>query len=90
MDIRTWPWTGVLVAVVIYWIVLVAGWLVYTTRPSTQARARERDLHSIEQDPETGRVVMSFQHASRLDRVGLVLFGPPILLAALWFFTRVG
>jgi len=83
MDIQSWPWTGILGAAAVYWVVLIASWLFYTTRPSTQARARARDFQSAERAPKTGKVEMTFAHSTRLDRVALVLLGPPIVLAAL-------
>jgi hypothetical protein len=84
MDIQAWSWGGVLLAATAYWVVLVGGWLVYITRPSTQARARERAFRDAEVNPETGEVMMTFEHQVRRGRIALALFGPPLLLAVIW------
>jgi hypothetical protein len=84
----TWSWIHMMVATVAYWALLVGGWYFYTTRPSVQARARERDFGHESFDAETGRLEITYESSIDLGRVALAVLGPPALLVVLWFATR--
>ena len=88
MEIGTLTWAHVLGAAALYWAILIPAWLFHTTRPSTQARARERAVTRTEIDPATGEMLMTLQHPINVGRVAAILLGPPLLLVAAWLVAR--
>lgn len=40
MGLRSWSWVHLVLAIASYWVVLIAGWLLYTARPSDAAGLR--------------------------------------------------
>ena len=86
-----WNWTLLQLAGTgaLYVIVAAGAWLLYTTRPSTQARARARALKDVQPGPTSHTVVLTYEHSLNLNRVARVLLGPPCLLLVAWLLVRV-
>ena len=84
MTLEAWAWYQLLLVIAVYWALLLGRWWFYTTRPSTQARARARGLRHVETDPETGEVLLGFEATANLLPIAAVLLGPPVLLIVFW------
>jgi len=54
MALPSLSWGRYISVVLLYWLLVVGGWRFYTTRPSTQRRAREQHLIAERKDPVTG------------------------------------
>ncbi|MGH7467768.1 MAG: hypothetical protein ACRENP_07230 [Longimicrobiales bacterium] len=80
-------WYQLLLLVCAYWVVLVGGWYVYTTRPVTQRQTRARNLVSIIEDSSSATATMTFKHQINLVRVGAALLGPPFVLLVAWLIA---
>ena len=72
----------------LYWVLVVGVWTFYTTRPSTQRRAREQDLIAEVKDPATGKMTLTFSSEVNLLPIGALLFGPPVALLIVWLAFR--
>ena len=84
---HSWTWTQIALATVAYWIVVVAGWWFYTTRPSRQARARAAAKTQSLAGSKPGEDIVVFSHTINLTTPLLILVGPPLLLIVFrWVF----
>ena len=76
--------------VLLYWVLVVGGWMFYTTRPSTQRRAREQSVIAERKDPVTGGTILTISSRIRitLRPIAALLFGPPLALSIVWLALR--
>ena len=81
-------WGRYIAIVLLYWVLVVGGWMFYTTRPSTQRRAREQALIAEAKDPVTGGTILTFSSEVHLLPIGALLFGPPLALLIVWLALR--
>jgi hypothetical protein len=86
----SWTWLHALAATILYWIVLIACWAFYVSRPSVRARAWERDFTDQSKDPETGRMIVTLSSSTSLLPTIVALLAPPAVLFALWLFAPNG
>src|SRR2546422_7695979 len=54
MALPSFSWGRYIAIVLLYWVLVVGGWMFYATRPSTQRRAREQAVIAERKDPVTG------------------------------------
>jgi len=90
MSPASMTWIHIVAVTAVYWLLLIGGWYLYTTRPSAQARARERDFKSESFDDETGQLVVVYESTINVVGIALAVLGPPALLAILWLAVRGG
>ena len=88
MALPSLNWGRYISLVVLYWVLVVGGWILYTTRPSTQRRAREQALVAERKDPVTGGTILTFSSTIHLAPIGALLFGPPLALLIVWLALR--
>ena len=88
MAFPSFNWGRYIIVVLVYSVLVVGGWIFYTTRPSTQRRAREQALVAERRDPVTGGMILTFSSTINLRPIGAVLFGPPLALLIVWFALR--
>ena len=88
MALPSLSWGRYIAIVLLYWVLVVGGWTFYTTRPSTQRRAREQHLIAEEKDPATGGTILTFSSEVNLLPIGALLFGPPLALLIVWLALR--
>ena len=50
MALPSLSWGRYIAIVLLYWVLVVGGWMFYTTRPSTQRRAREQAVIAERKD----------------------------------------
>ena len=81
-------WGRYIAIVLLYWVLVVGGWMFYTTRPSTQRRAREQHLIAERKVPVTGGMILTFSYRVNLLPIGALLFGPPLALLIVWLALR--
>jgi len=81
-------WGRYTAIVLLYWVLVVGGWMFYTTRPSTQRRARERAVIAEQKDPVTGATILTISSRIHLGPIGAMLFGPPLALLIVWLALR--
>ena len=88
MALPSLSWGRYIGIVLLYWVLVVGGWILYTTRPSTQRRAREQALVAERKDPFTGGMIVTFSSTVDLRPIGALLFGPPAALLIVWLALR--
>ena len=88
MALPSLTWGRYISIVLLYWVLVVGGWRFYTTRPSTQRRAREQHLIAERKDPVTGGMILTFSSEVNLLPIGALLFGPPLALLIVWLALR--
>ena len=81
-------WGRYIAIVLLYWVLVVGGWMFYTTRPSTQRRAREQAVIAERKDPVTGGTILTISSRINLGPIGALLFGPPLALLIVWLALR--
>jgi len=81
MDIRAMSWGSVAAMMLMYWLLVIGGWLIYTTRPSRQAKAWEQASKHVEEQ-EGGGVRIRVTHEVNIAPYLLVLLLPPLVLVA--------
>jgi len=81
-------WGRYIAIVLLYWVLVVGGWMFYTTRPSTQRRAREQAVIAERKDPVTGGTILTISSTIHLRPIGALLFGPPLALLIVWLALR--
>ena len=74
--------------VLVYWVLVVGSWMFYTTRPSTQRRAREQAVIAERKDPIAGGTIVTISSTINLQPIGALLFGPPVALLIVWLALR--
>ncbi len=79
-------WGRYIAIVLLYWVLVVGGWMFYTTRPSTQRRAREQAV--IAERKVTGGTILTVSSTINLRPIGALLFGPPVALLIVWLALR--
>ncbi len=79
-------WGRYIAIVLLYWVLVVGGWMFYTTRPSTQHRAREQAV--ITERKVTGGTILTVSSTINLRPIGALLFGPPVALLIVWLALR--
>ena len=79
-------WGRYIAIVLLYWVLVVGGWMFYTTRPSTQRRAREQAV--IAERKVTGGTILTLSSTITLRPIGALLFGPPLALLIVWLALR--
>jgi len=79
-------WGRYIAIVLLYWVLVVGGWMFYTTRPSTQRRAREQAV--IAERKVTGGTILTLSSTINLRPIGALLFGPPLALLIVWLALR--
>ena len=79
-------WGRYIAIVLLYWVLVVGGWMFYTTRPSTQRRAREQAV--IAERKVTGGTILTLSSTINLRPIGALLFGPPLALLIVWLVLR--
>src|SRR2546427_12378759 len=77
-------WGRYIAIVLLYWVLVVGGWMFYTTRPSTQRRAREQAVIAERKDLVTGGTILTISSRNNLRPIGALLFGPPLALFIVW------
>ena len=90
MPILPLTWGRYVTLVLAYWILIVGGWIFYTTRPSTQRHAREQASITEARAPATGRVtlIVSRKITIKFVPIGIVFLGPPIAVLIAWLTLR--
>jgi len=88
MALTSLTWGRFIGVVLLYWLLVVGGWRFYTTRPSTQRRAREQHLIAERKDPVAGGIILTFSYRVKLLPIGALLFGPPLALFIVWLVLR--
>ncbi len=90
MALPSFIWGRYIAIVLLYWVLVVGGWIFYTTRPSTQRRAREQAVIAERKDPVTGGtiLILSSKIEINLRPIGALLFGPPMALLIVWLALR--
>jgi hypothetical protein len=81
MNPLNWSWAGVLVAVVAYWLLVVAAWIALVRR-----RARSAGPATIEQRSPTN-VLLTFEEEISLMPLASVLLAPPLVLVVVWLLA---
>jgi hypothetical protein len=83
----SWNWKQIALATAAYWIVVVAGWWFYTTRPSQQARARASAKSESLAGSKPGEEIVVISHTVNITTPLSILVGPPQHLVVLrWVF----
>jgi hypothetical protein len=88
MAFPSFNWGRYISVVLLYWVLVVGGWISYTTRPSTQRRAREQALVAERKDPVSGGMILTFSSTINLGPIGALLLGPPLALLIVWLALR--
>ncbi len=88
MAVPSLSWGRYIAIVLLYWALVVGGWMVYTTRPSTQRRAREQSVIAERKDPVTGGTILTISSSINLLPIGALLLGPPLALLIVWLTLR--
>ncbi len=86
MALPSFSWGRYIAIVLLYWVLVVGGWMFYTTRPSTQRRAREQAV--IAERKVTGGTILTVSSTINLRPIGALLFGPPVALLIVWLALR--
>jgi len=86
MALPSLTWGRYISIVLLYWVLVVGGWRFYTTRPSTQRRAREQAV--IAERRVTGGTILTLSSTINLRPIGALLFGPPLALLIVWLALR--
>jgi len=81
-------WGRYIAIVLLYWVLVVGGWMFYSTRPSTQRRAREQSVIAERKDPVTGGTILILSSTINLRPIGALLLGPPLVLLIVWLALR--
>ena len=81
-------WGRYMSLVLLYWVLVVGGWIFYTTRPSTQRRAREHAVVVARKDPVTGGTILTLSSTINLGPIAALLFAPPLALLIVWLVLR--
>jgi hypothetical protein len=84
MDLRSWTWMHLALMIAGYWLLVVAAWWFYTTRPAQQARARDRATTQILPGSRPGEQGITLSGTINLAGALAMLMGPPILLVVAW------
>ncbi len=88
MAVPSLSWGRYIAIVLLYWALVVGGWMVYTTRPSTQRTAREQSVIAERKDPVTGGTILTISSSINLLPIGALLLGPPLALLIVWLALR--
>src|SRR2546428_9130347 len=88
MALPSLSWGRYISVVLLYWLLVVGGWRFYTTRPSTQRRAREQHLIAERKDPVTGGLILTFSYPVNFLPICALLFRPPPSPFLLWLALR--
>ena len=88
MALPSFSWGRYIAIVLLYWVLVVGGWMFYTTRPSTQRRAREQAVIAERKDPVTGGTILTISSSINLLPIGALLLGPPLALLIVWLALR--
>ncbi len=88
MALPSLSWGRYIAIVLLYWVLVVGAWMFYTTRPSTQRRAREQAVIAERKDPVTGGMILTISSRINLRPIGALLFGPPLVLLIVWLALR--
>ncbi len=90
MALPSSSWGRYIAIVLLYWVLVVGGWMFYTTRPSTQRRAREQAVIAERKDPVTGGTILTISSRIRitLRPIATLFFGPPLALLIVWLALR--
>src|SRR2546430_1121487 len=81
-------WGQYIAIVLLYWVLVVGGWMFYTTRPSTQRRAREQCVIADRKDTLTGVEAPVPASCTNLPASRGSRLGPPRALLILWLAAR--
>ena len=84
MALPSLSWGRYIAIVLLYWVLVVGGWMLYTTRPSTQRRAREQAVIAERKDTVTGGTILTISSTINLRPIVALLFGPPLALLIVW------
>ena len=84
MALPSLRWRQNIAIVLLYWVLVVGGWMFYTTRPSTQRRAREQAVIAERNDTVTGGTILTVSSTINLRPIVALLFGPPLALLIVW------
>ena len=84
MSFHSWTWIHLALAIAGYWIVVIAAWRFYATRPAHQARAREEAITQRIPGSRPGEETVVLSGTVNLTGVLAVLLGPPVLLVVAW------
>ena len=88
MALPSFSWGRYIAIVLLYWVLVVGGWMFYMTRHSTQRRAREQAVIAERKDPVTGGTILTISSTIHLRPIGALLFGPPLALLIVWLAFR--
>src|SRR2546426_11156669 len=91
MALPSLSWGRYIAIVLLYWVLVVGGWMFYATRPSTQRRAREQAVIAERKDPVTGGTNLTNSSTNPLPPNCAPLFRPPPALFIVWvgLFRRI-
>ena len=84
MALPSLSWRQNIAIVLLYWVLVVGGWMFCTTRPSTQRRAREQAVIAERNDTVTGGTILTVSSTINLRPIVALLFGPPLALLIVW------
>jgi hypothetical protein len=88
MAVQVFTWGRFVTLALVYWVVVVGGWALYRTRPTTPRRVRQRDVISELRDPVTGHGIVTVSQTVNLLPIAAVLFGPPVALLIAWWALK--
>jgi len=88
MALPSLSWGRYMAIVLVYWVLVVGSWMFYTTRPSTQRRAREQAVIAERKDPIGGGTIVTISSTINLRPIGALLLGPPVALLIVWLALR--
>ena len=88
MALPSLSWGRYIAIVLLYWVLVVGGWMFHTTRPSTQRRAREQAVIAERRDTVTGVMILTISSTINLRPIVALLFGPPLALLIVWLALR--
>src|SRR5437762_12135475 len=81
-------WGRYIAIVLLYWVLVVGSWMFYTTRPSTQRRAREQAVIAGRKEPLGGGAVVTISSTIHLRPIGALRLGPPVAPFVVWLALR--
>ena len=88
MALPSLSWGRYIAMVLLYWVLVAGGWMLYTTRSSTQRRVREQAVIAERKDPVTGGTILTISSSINLRPIGALVFGPPLVLLIVWLALR--
>lgn len=81
--IHSWTWSRLALAIIGYWVLVLAAWWFYTTRPSQQARARAAAATQTLPGSRPDEQILVLSSTINITGLLAALVVPPLLLVLL-------